>query len=692
MYAVGSFTQIAQGGQTYTRNNIFSFSATNGTLTSWAPNITPGNVPTTGSGAVNSIALSADCSTAYIGGVFTAVNGAKVTNIAAISTTTGALVPGFGHSASGQVATIVRSGNHLLVGGYFSGINGSTKPYMVSLSTATGLDDNYLNLGISGNYQYTDSSGNFVNANATRVWNSTLSPDGTKLLAEGDFMSVGGQHRQQIFMLDLGASSATLDPWYSPEFNGYCYVSEPFYIQDASWSPDMSKVYTVSTGYKPASGPGSWTGDQRAGLCDAAAAFPTTPNSNVSHLWVNYTGCDSLFSTAADATTVYIGGHERFANNPSACDFAGTGSVAAPGMAGLDATTGLLNDNPTRARGNGADDELVTSAGLWIGSDNAQNSSDCGQNVDGTPGLNHAGICFLPYSTPPVATYTSSCNNNLTCFFDASASSAPGSQIASYSWDFGDGTTGTGVNPSHTYTSAGTYTVTVTVTDLLSRTGTSTQSVAPTGSTTNAVAFVGAAAANGSATTETVTVPAGVKAGNALLLVATGASAGTMTAPAGWTQVDTVTPTTSTIVSTLWDKVAAATDAGSKVIVTFPSAYHGTVQLLAYSGTNATNPIAAYAKKAAAGNAQSFATPAATVAANGDYVVSVWSAKSSAVTTWTAPAGQNVRSVDNGSGAGRVNSLATDGGIASAGPAGNVSAVTDQLGSSFTAWTIVLTP
>src|SRR6185437_14774974 len=137
----------------------------------------------------------------------------------------------------------------------------------------------------------------------------------------------------------------------------------------------------------------------------------TTPVSNVSHLWVNYTGCDSLFSTAADATTVYIGGHERFANNPVGCDYAGTGAVNAPGVAGVDINTGLLNDNPTRARGNGADDELVTSAGLWIASDNAQNSSDCGQNLDGTPGLNHAGICFLPYSTPPAAAYTSSCNN-----------------------------------------------------------------------------------------------------------------------------------------------------------------------------------------------------------------------------------------------------------------------------------------
>lgn len=44
----------------------------------------------------------------------------------------------------------------------------------------------------------------------------------------------------------------------------------------------------------------------------------------------------------------------------------------------------------------------------------------------------------------------------------------------SYSWDFGDGTTGTGVNPTHTYSTVGTYTVTVTVTNALGSATTTT--------------------------------------------------------------------------------------------------------------------------------------------------------------------------------------------------------------------------
>jgi len=68
-------------------------------------------------------------------------------------------------------------------------------------------------------------------------------------------------------------------------------------------------------------------------------------------------------------------------------------------MAGLDPDTGdvLLNQNGTslyvRGRGLGADDELVTSAGLWIASDNMQGSQMCG-NVQ-----NLSGICFLPYTS-----------------------------------------------------------------------------------------------------------------------------------------------------------------------------------------------------------------------------------------------------------------------------------------------------
>jgi hypothetical protein len=369
MYAVGTFTTVKKGSTTYTRNNAFSFSAVAPyTMSSWNPSV---------NGTVNSIALSANCANAYLGGTFTTVGGTTVKNLAEVSASTGAVVTAFGHSAAGEVDTLAVTGSHLLAGGAFAGINGSTAdPYLASLNLTTGKNDGFVHLAISGNY------GN----PGPKVFNQQISHSGTRDLFEGTFTSVGGQPRRQIFMLSLTGPSATVTPWTSPEFNQDCTSVELFYVRAASWSPDDGTVYVGTTGYKPATGPDT-------GLCDAAAAFPvTSPMGPVNHLWVNYTGCDSFYSTAADASTAYFGGHERYASNDQGCDGAGPGAVTAPGMVGLSPATGAVTYNPTRDRGLGADDMLVTSAGLWIASDNLSGSQKCG----GVAG--HAGICFLPYT------------------------------------------------------------------------------------------------------------------------------------------------------------------------------------------------------------------------------------------------------------------------------------------------------
>ena len=80
---------------------------------------------------------------------------------------------------------------------------------------------------------------------------------------------------------------------------------------------------------------------------------------------------------------------------------------------------------------------------------------------------------------PPTAAFTSS-TDELTADFDASGSTDADGTIASYAWNFGDGTTGTGVNPSHAYDTAGTRNVTLTVTDDDGDTGTVTKPVTVT--------------------------------------------------------------------------------------------------------------------------------------------------------------------------------------------------------------------
>ena len=83
-------------------------------------------------------------------------------------------------------------------------------------------------------------------------------------------------------------------------------------------------------------------------------------------------------------------------------------------------------------------------------------------------------------NTSPTALFTSSVRN-LTASFDGSPSTDADGTVASYSWDFGDGTApGTAAKPSHVYPAAGSYQVTLTVTDNLGATASVTHTVVVT--------------------------------------------------------------------------------------------------------------------------------------------------------------------------------------------------------------------
>jgi hypothetical protein len=377
MYAVGSFTTISQGGHTFTRDGVFSFSAT-------APYTVSGlNVGV--NGEVNSIAFTnhRGCADAYIGGSFTVVHGTNATNIAEISTSTGAVVSGFGTFANGTVETLLGYSDHLLAGGPFTRTNGYGRDYYASLSPSTGRDDGFIRLRVSGR----------VTGNPSEIYNQQLSHGGKLLLVEGNFTSVGGQPRQQIFMANLTGSTARVTGWTSPAFTQHCVRYEAFYVRSAGWSPDDSTVYVATTGFHPINyKKGTFP---LTGLCDAAAAFPATQKS-VDHTWINYTGCDSLYAVSADDGAVYVAGHPRWSENPNGCNKAGPGAITDHGLQGLNPGNGTLETTGskpryTMSRAN-ADDMLITSAGLWIASSNRFGDNAC----DSRGG--HAGICFLPYS------------------------------------------------------------------------------------------------------------------------------------------------------------------------------------------------------------------------------------------------------------------------------------------------------
>jgi hypothetical protein len=380
MYAVGRLWKVYQNGTAYSRDNVFSFSATAPyTMTGWDPQV---------NGEVNSITFTNGhgCGTAYLGGSFTAIDGKNATNIAAISTANGAgtLLSSFGRDANGVVDTLVAYKDHLLTGGRFTRTNGYSRYYLESLSPSTGQVDSFLNLHVEGN----------VIGNPRQVYNQQLSHGGTLDLVEGNFTSVGGQHRQQILMLNLAGSTAQVTGWTSPEFNSRCWEGEAYYVRSAAWSPSDSTVYVADTGNHPL----DWTKGTfpLTGLCDAAASFPATQTS-VNDNWIEYTGCDSYYSVAADDGAVYVAGHPRWADNPNGCNNAGPGAFTDHGLQGLNLATGKVLSTPKgkpvydMSRANG-DHMLITSAGLWIASTNRFGSNECDGVTD------HSGICLLPYA------------------------------------------------------------------------------------------------------------------------------------------------------------------------------------------------------------------------------------------------------------------------------------------------------
>jgi PKD repeat protein len=68
-----------------------------------------------------------------------------------------------------------------------------------------------------------------------------------------------------------------------------------------------------------------------------------------------------------------------------------------------------------------------------------------------------------PSNTPPVADFSYTISSQSVSFTDLSVDTD--GTIASWFWDFGDGSTGTNENPSHQYSGYGNYTVTLTVID-----------------------------------------------------------------------------------------------------------------------------------------------------------------------------------------------------------------------------------
>ena len=300
------------------------------------------------------------------------------------------------------------------------------------------------------------------------------------------------------------------------------------------------------------------------------------------------------------------------------------------------------------------------------------------------------GVGTTPTNQPPVPNFTSSCTG-LVCGFDATSSTDPDGNPLTYTWTFGDTTSGSGATPSHTYPTAGSKSVTLTAND-----GTTTASITKTVSPSTAPAatlsFVGAGSSSGSRTAHVVRIPANVQAGDTLVLfLITNSLSGTLGSPAGWTLLQGKDGTATR--GRAWTKQATAADANANVTVTGTTTIKDAMSVAAYRSSAGTASVTASAQTSGTTSTTSHTTPSVAVGQANSWLVNSWNEKSSTTSTWTKPATSTTRATPAGTGGGKVSSLLADSGAAvPVGTAAGRTATTSVAGGGTQLFSVVVSP
>ena len=149
----------------------------------------------------------------------------------------------------------------------------------------------------------------------TNVLQITTNPANNRLVAVGNFTTINGVFHEQIFMLDIGGPTYSLANWYTTLFESNCSASFETYMTDVEFSPDGSFFVATTTGaYGGAAGSIAGTSG-----CDVVARFETNAvGTSIRPTWTNYTGGDTTWSVEVTNNVAYVGGHQRWQNNPTA--------------------------------------------------------------------------------------------------------------------------------------------------------------------------------------------------------------------------------------------------------------------------------------------------------------------------------------------------------------------------------------
>ncbi|MGI5161857.1 hypothetical protein [Microbispora sp. CA-102843] len=336
----GDFSAVreARGGEELPRANVFAFDLYTGrVLRDFAPDL---------DGPVAALAPGPG-GTVYVGGAF----GAPSRGLVRLNVSDGAPVDDFSAPVyGGEVTSLVRLGDALYVGGDFSRIGRSPRTALARVDAETGEVDP----------RFTVTPGDGRHGDP-RIYAMAAVRD--RLVVDGSFSTLDGLRRPQLGVIDL--TTGRVADWHTEAYAPACKPDFPSYVRGLDLSPDGRYFVVVTTG-----GPAPRTSK----LCDSAARFETYAKGEaVRPTWVNLTGGDSLYSVAVTGSAVYVGGHQRWLDNPRGADTAGPGAVRRPGIGAIDPVKGkALRWNPTRERGIGVKAFLTVKTGLLVGSDTTE--------------------------------------------------------------------------------------------------------------------------------------------------------------------------------------------------------------------------------------------------------------------------------------------------------------------------------
>ena len=148
-------------------------------------------------------------------------------------------------------------------------------------------------------------------------------------------------------------------------------------------------------------------------------------------------------------------------------------------------------------------------------------------------------------------------------------------------------------------------------------------------------------------------------------------------APAGWSLVESRDSSGS--LARAWTKTATAADVGSTFRVTTSGLTKSDLSIVGYRASAGSSAVVTSASVIDRTLTTDHTTPAVNVTDSGSWLVSYWARKSSGSSTWTAPAGQTVRTSSTGTGGGNIAAILTDGdGPEATGSSGALTATTSE--------------